>query len=143
MTVYVAVEEGMNEIPFVTPPVQVYVVAPPPFSVTDSPWQTVVALAVVVTAGTGLTVIVLVAVAEQPAVVPVTVYVVVAEGMNETPFVTPPVQVYEAAPPPFSVTDCPWQTVVALAVLVTVGTGLTVINRVAVAEQPAAVPVTV
>ena len=58
------------------------------------PAQTVVALDVAVTVGNVFTVIVVVAVFEQPAeFVPVTVYVVVAVGTKLTPLVIPPVHV--------------------------------------------------
>ncbi len=57
------------------------------------PAQTVDAVEFAVTVGNEFTVIVLVAVLMQPfPSVPVTVYVEVPEGTNETPFVTPPVQ---------------------------------------------------
>ena len=49
----------------------------------------------------------------------------VAEGVNATPFVTPPVQVYVKAPPPDKVALPPGQTVLG-AVAVTVGEGFTV-----------------
>ena len=58
-------------------------------------------------------------------VVPVTVYVVVTEGVNATPFVTLLFQVYEFAPEPESVTAVPAQTVWS-APAITVGKGLTV-----------------
>ena len=74
VTVYVAVAVGIKLTPLVIPPLQVYVVAPPPFNVTDVPAQTDDAVAVEVTVGNELTVIVVVAVFVQPAeLVPVTV----------------------------------------------------------------------
>ena len=64
----------------------------------------------------------------QPAaLVPVTVYVVVAVGTKLTPFVMPPLHVYVVAPPPVNVTEVPAQTVVALAFAITVGNAFTVI----------------
>ena len=49
------------------------------------------------------------------------------EGIKGTPFVTPPVQVYEVAPVPFKVTDDPEQIVVdGEAVAPTDGNGFTV-----------------
>jgi hypothetical protein len=93
VTVYVAVEAGMKDTPLVTPPVQLYVVAPVPFNVTDVPGHTVVeGDAVAPTVGIGFTVIVMVLVALHPAKVPVTVYVAVEAGMKGTPLVTPPDQ---------------------------------------------------
>jgi hypothetical protein len=94
VTVYVAVAVGTKLTPFVTPPLQVYVFAPPPFNVTDVPAQMVEALALAVTFGSKLTEIVVVVVFEQPAtLVPVTVYVVVAVGTKLIPLLTPPLQV--------------------------------------------------
>jgi hypothetical protein len=121
--------------------------APVPFNVTDVPAHTEVdGEAVAPTVGKGLTVIVIVLVLLQPFdPVPVTVYVVVEEGMNETPFVTPPVQLYEFAPVPFKVTDVPAHTVEdGVTVEPTDGNELTVIEIVLVLVQPfAEVPVTV
>ena len=68
-------------------------VAPVPVKVTAMPAHIVVALAVELTVGNAFTVIVFVDVPTQPfASVPVTVYVVVALGVNAVPLVTPPVQ---------------------------------------------------
>ena len=66
-------------------------------------------------------------------------------GTNATPFVTPPLHVYDTAPVPFSVTDVPAQTADAGDVVEeTVGVGFTVIVVVAVFVQPfTSVPVTV
>jgi hypothetical protein len=143
VTVYVVVVAGINETPLLTPPDHAYVVAPPPVSVVDCPAQSVVTLAFAVTEGIALTVIVFDAVAEHPDVVPVTVYVVVVAGINETPLVIPPDHAYVVAPPPVSVVDCPSQSIAALAFAVTEGIALTVIVFDAVAEHPAVVPVTV
>ena len=56
---------------------------------------------------------------------PVTVYVVVVEGVNAVAFVTPLFQAYVFAPEPESVTDVPAQTVWS-APAHCVGKGLTV-----------------
>jgi hypothetical protein len=121
--------------------------APVPFKVTDVPAHTDVdGEAVAPIVGSGLTVIVTVLVLLQPLdPVPVTVYVVVEEGINETPLVTPPVQLYEFAPVPFKVTDVPAHTVEdGDTVVPTVGNELTVIVMVLVLLQPLdPVPVTV
>jgi ribosomal protein L21E len=145
VTVYVAVAVGIKLTPLVIPPLQVYVDAPPPFNETDVPAQTDDAVAVEVTVGNRFTVIVVVAVFVQPAeLVPVTVYVAVEVGIKLTPFVTPPLQAYVVAPPPFNVSDVPAQTDEALGLAVTIGNRFTVIVFVAVFVQPAAlVPVTV
>lgn len=98
------------------------------------------------TVGNGLTVTRTVDVFVHPfTFVPVTVYVVVDTGVNATLLVTPPDQVYEVAPVPFSVMLVPAQTVVpGVAVDETVGNGLTVMVVVAVFVHPfASVPVTV
>ncbi len=64
--------------------------------------------------------------------------------MKATPSVTPPLHVYEVAPPPVSVTLLPAQTALAVEFAVTVGNGLTVTVTFAVLVQPAPlVPVTV
>ena len=129
----------------VTPPVQLYEEAPVPLNVTTVPAQTVDdGETVAPTVGIALTVIVWVAVLEQPLEVPVTVYVAVAPGVNAVPLVTPPVQLYEEAPVPLNVTAVPAQTVDdGETVAPTVGIVLTVIVCVAVLEQPLVVPVTV
>jgi hypothetical protein len=63
---------------------------------------------------------------------------------NETPFVTPPLQLYEVAPVPLKVTDDPEHTVEAGDVIVpTVGNGFTVMVIVPVPLHPFNVPVTV
>lgn len=96
--------------------------------------------------GAGFTVIVLMAVFVQPFTsVPVTVYVCVDAAVNATPFVTPPLHVYETPPVPFSVTAVPAHTVVpGDAVEPIVGCGFTVMVIVAVLLHPIpSVPVTV
>ena len=67
-------------------------VAPVPVSVTAVPEQMLFDVAVAPTVGIALTVIICVAVAEHPLLVPVTVYVPVPAGVNATALVTPPVQ---------------------------------------------------
>ena len=68
--------------------------APVPLKIRDEPEHTVDdGVAVMLKVGIGFTVIVNVLVLAQPFMpVPVTVYVAVEDGMNETPSVTPPVQ---------------------------------------------------
>ena len=64
--------------------------APDAFNVAELPAQTLFVFALMVTTGAALTVIVVWEVAVQPlAAVPVTVYVWVAFGINETPLETP------------------------------------------------------
>jgi hypothetical protein len=80
----------------VNPPDHRYELAPPPAGVTDVLSQVVDGVAVAVTVGIGFTVTITVAVEEQPAVVPVTVYVDDAAGRNEPPSIgvfVPSVQV--------------------------------------------------
>ena len=68
------VDAGVNGTAFVTPPVHVYVDAPPPVKVTDCPAQMVLEVTLAVTVGNVFTVTVVVAVFVQPfAAVPVTV----------------------------------------------------------------------
>ena len=136
---------GTKPIPFITPPVQTYDVAPFPVSVTEEPEHTVVALAFTVTVGEEFTLIVIVVVLVQLlAFVPVTVYVFVEVGIKPIPFVTPPVQTYVAAPLPVNVVEEPEHNVVELAFAVTVGVEFTFTVVVAVAEQLfPSVPVTV
>src|ERR1035437_832375 len=70
--------------------------------------------------GVGNTVIVLVAVLEQPLPpVPVTEYVVDVVGTNPTPFVTPPDQTYEVAPLPVRIMEVPAQIVEAVELATT------------------------
>jgi hypothetical protein len=95
--------------------------------------------------GYELTVIVIEAELVQPfALAPVTVYVVVEEGRKETPFVTPPVQLYELAPVPNNVICDPAQTVEeGDAIAPTVGKAFTVTVMLAESLQPfTSVPVT-
>lgn len=102
--------------------------------------------AVAVTVGEGFTVMSCVAVAVQPAVVPVTVYVVVIAGETVTGFPEsdPGIHVYVVAPFAVSVVELPEHSVVLVAETPTVGDGVTVTSTVCVDVQPfAAVPVTV
>lgn len=93
--------------------------------------------------------IVRVAVLVQPVavVVPVTVYVVVETGETviEAPLKPPGFHVYVFAPVPVMVVEAPAQIVARVTVVPTVGSGFTVMVRVAVLVQPVAVvvPVTV
>ena len=73
VTVYTPDVVGEKGIPLVTPPVQAYVVAPPPVKVTWLPAHTFVEVALAVTEGRLLTVTVTTAVLEQEPAVPVTV----------------------------------------------------------------------
>lgn len=86
-----------------------------------------------------------VCVEEQVPAVPVTVYVVVEVGDTDTlvPVRLPGCQVYEAAPPPVSVTVPPVQMVPCEVVAVTVGVEATATAKVCVLVQPLVVPVTV
>jgi len=97
VTVYVVVEVGETviELPLNEPGIQVYVFAPVPVIVTEEPKQIAVADVVVPVGGNGFTVIVFVAVVIQPvALVPVTVYVVVVDGVTitEVPVKLPGIQ---------------------------------------------------
>lgn len=114
-------------------------------SVELAPLQMAVGEADAVTVGKGFTVTETEAVPEQPAaVVPVTVYVVVPDGLTEMLDPDPPIlQPYVLAPDAVSVEACPLQMAAGLAEAVTVGKGFTVIVTVAVPEHPVAVvPVT-
>ena len=94
--------------------------------------------------GCTLTVIVVVAVLLQPAVVPVTVYLFTpSDGVKATPSLIPPVQLYDAAPVPLKVAIVPLHIARPPPVIPTVGIAFTVIVDVAVLEQPLVVPVTV
>lgn len=112
----------------------------------ELPEQMVVVPELAVTVGDAFTVIAWVAVDEHPALVPVTVYVVVLAGETVTglPDNDPGIHEYVVAPVAVSVAEFPEQIVAVDVVTLTVGVGLTVIVRVAVPVQPfAAVPVTV
>jgi hypothetical protein len=104
-----------------------------------------VVLPVIASVGDGLTVTVTLEVEVHPLVVPVTVYVVVAEGASVwlLPDKLPGIQLYVAAPEAASVV-LPLVQMPVLPVIATVGVGLTVTVTVEVAAHPlAATPVTV
>jgi hypothetical protein len=125
------------------PALQVYVDAPVAVKFAVCPAQIVGEFTV--TTGTGLTEIVAMAVLLQPAVVPVTVYVVVIIGEAVAVFtpvdVAPALHVYVVAPPAVSVAVAPEQIVGEFTV--TVGIAFTVTVEIAVLLHPADVPVTV
>jgi len=148
VTVYVVVPAGVTVtvVPVSDPGIHAYVDAPDPVNVVLLPAQMDGLPAVAATVGEGFTVITRVAVFVQPfAAVPVTVYVVVPVGETVTvvPVSDPGIQVYVDAPPPVIVVLLPAHIVAPDVVVVTVGEGLTVMTRVAVAEQPVEVPITV
>ena len=95
--------------------------------------------------GTAFTVTVATEVFEQPLVVPVTVYVVVANGFATAVLVpvtvAPADQVYDVPPLAVKLADAPAQIVTEFTEIV--GNGFTVTVAVAVLEQPLSVPVTV
>jgi PII-like signaling protein len=129
----------------------IYVVPPPAFNKTNWPLQRMGAAGLTVIVGFGLMVTVTVDVLVQPlASVPVTVYVVVAEGLAETvaPVVAdspvPGLHAYVFPPTPFSSTDPPLQSTGADGLTEMVGFGLMVTVTVEVFVQPfTSVPVTV
>jgi hypothetical protein len=87
VSVYVVVLAGatVNGLPLSDPGIQSYVTPPDPVSTVESPTQSVAALAVAKTLAAGATATVTVAVLLHPgAFVPVTVYVVVADGLTIT-----------------------------------------------------------
>lgn len=120
---------------------------PDAVSVAELPIQIDDEEAVAVTVGVAPTLIVIVCTLVHPfAAVPVTVYVVVDVGVTVTvpPVIDPGIQLYVDAPVAVMEVEPPVQMVELAAVTATVGEGLTVIRRVAVAVHPfAEVPVTV
>jgi hypothetical protein len=98
-----------------------------------------------VTVGLGFTDTLTTADEVQVPFAPITVYVVLAEGLTTTlaPVKLPGFQVYEAAPDAVKVVCAPAQITVGLALAVTVGFGLTVRASVLVLVQLLVVPVTV
>lgn len=91
-----------------------------------------------------MTVTVVFAVALQPLLVTVTVYVVVPDGVTEIGEpLWPLLQVYVPPPVADKLEDSPAQTVAGLAIAAGVGKGLTVTVTSAGAEQPSLVTVTV
>ena len=75
--------------------------------------------------------------------VPITEYTLVAVGVNETPSVTPLIQIYDEAPEPDNVTALPTQTLDAVALAKTTGKLFTVTETTAELEHVPAVPITV
>lgn len=131
------------------PGIHEYVVAPLPVSVVELPEHIVGGAAVAPTVGVAFTVTVTVAEPVQPPVLPVTVYVVVAEGLatTEEPVAAlSPVDglhEYVVAPPAVSVVEFPLHIEVE-GETVTVGVGETVTVAVAVPGHcPVAEAVTV
>ena len=128
---------------------QTYVLAPLAVRVVLVPLQMLADAGVRVKVGKGFTVIVLVAVFEQPpALVPVTVYVVFAVGLTVMLVVVAPVfQLYETPPDAVSVAPEPLHIVAkGLALIVMVGNEPEVTVTVTVffcLQLPASVPVTV
>jgi hypothetical protein len=119
----------------------------PPVEVraTDWPKQMVEGVEDAVGVGRGFTVIVTCAVEVHPPESPVTVYVVVADGLTITlvPVSEPGIHVYVVAPAAVSVVELPLQIVEADADTVTVGVMTTVTVTCAVEVQPPRSPVTV
>lgn len=163
VTIYRVVIVGLTVMLVVVAPVlHRYVPPPVPVSVTEDPAHIAPSLGVlpevsdtvIPATGSGLTVIVVDAVAVQPlALVTVTVYGVVPTGVTVMAIVVAPVlQRYVPPPLAVSVADAPAQIVpsllvvpdVSATVIPAVGIGLTVIVVLAVAVQPfALVTVTV
>jgi len=122
---------------YAVPPVAVRVAEPPRQSVPSFATAPELSVTEVDGVGAGLTVIVVLVVAEQPfAFVTVTVYVVVATGLTVSAAVVAPVlQTYAVPPAAVMVTAAPEQVIPSLAVVpelsttevVGVGSGLTVI----------------
>jgi hypothetical protein len=123
------------------------VLAPLAVNTELTPLHIAAGLAVAVTVGNGFTVTLTVAVPVHPsALVPVTVYVVVALGVTVllAPVPNPPDQLYVFAPLAVNSELDPLHIAVGLADADTVGNGFTVTVTVAVPVHPAVlVPVTV
>jgi hypothetical protein len=121
--------------------------APDAVSVTVEPAQIDAEEAVAVTLGNAFTFTVAVSVLAHPlASVPVTVYVVVTDGLTEAEesVKLPGIHVYDAAPLAVRVVLLPTQTEVLDAVIVTVGDGFTVtVSTEVLVQLFPAVPVTV
>jgi hypothetical protein len=148
VTVYVVVALGVTVmLAAMSPVLQLYVFAPLAVSSELSPLHIAAGLADAVTVGNGFTVTLTVAVPVHPsALVPVTVYVVVALGVTVllAPVPNPPDQLYVFAPLAVNTELAPLHIAVGLADAVTVGNGFTVTLTVAVPVHPAVlVPVTV
>ena len=137
----------MTDAPLRFTGIQLYVEAPPPSSVALSPLQICVFGDEAVTVGGVSTVTETVFVFTHPlASVPVTVYVVVAEGETETvvPLSDPGIQSYVFAPTPVSEAEVPLQIEEGEPEAVTVGREFTVTDTVCVFVHPNEdVPVTV
>jgi len=125
--------------------VQTYVSAPLAVSSVFSPAHISTVAGESVTTGSGLTTTCRVAVSEQPRLVPVTVYVVVPDGLTVADAALPPEgdQLYVVAPLAVSVTLSPAQMVAVAGLMLTTGSGVTATCRMAVSTQPRVVPVTV
>src|SRR5688500_15213268 len=129
---------GSKEFPLTPGPLQV-----PPDG--DSPErrifpkfpQTVSSGKLTLTSGAGFTLTVIVSVSEHPlASVPVTVYVSVVVGLNETLSRTPWLHAYEFAPPPVKVHASPSHNTPEVAAAVIAGAAFTLTMTVAVFVQP-------
>jgi hypothetical protein len=146
VTVNVVLADGLTAIVAVVSPVlHKKLAAPLAVSVTDEPEQMETEDGVQVTTGAVFTVTVAEALAEHPfALVPVTVKVVVADGLTVMlADVAPVFHRKLAAPLAVSVTDDPAQMETEDGVQVTTGAVLTVTVVLAEAEQPPFDPVTV
>lgn len=148
VTVYIVVDVGVTTIlaPDKLPGFHVYVEAPVPANVAEDPAQTAVGFELAVNVGNEFTVKEIVFVFVHPAEVPVTVYTVVAVGETTVvvPDNAPGFHVYDVAPLPVNVADCPAQIAVGFDIAVTVGFGFTTKFTVLVAVQPkVVVPTTV
>lgn len=118
--------------------------APLAVSVVEAPPQIVDEEALTLIVGNALTVTVVDAFAEHPLFDPVTLYVVLADGLTVIlDEVAPVLHKKLDAPLAVSVVEAPAQIVDGEALTLTVGMAITVIVRTAVAEHPLAlVPVT-
>ena len=114
--------------------------APLPVNVADEPAQITGGLLTAVTVGIGFTVNTTVAVHVQPALVPVTEYVVdrAGETVILVPVNPPGFQVYVVAPEAVSVEELPAQMEAGAAFAVTVGLGFTDTVTTTVLVQPEA-----
>jgi len=147
VTVYVVVLVGDTVLELPVPRLcdQLYVFAPLAVSTEVAPLHIAAGLAVAVTVGVLLTITVTDAMAEQVPLVPVTVYVIVDEGVTVLlePVPNPLDQLYVLAPFAVKIELLPEQIVDGLAVIVITGVGFTVTVIVAVLEHDPLLPVTV
>lgn len=146
LTVNVCVDEGETDTVLVVAPpafaLHVYVVAPPPVSVTDCPLQIVVAEVLAVTTGKATTVTVAVLDELHEPELPVTVYTLVEVGLTViVDAIAPVLQVYVEAPLAFSAAEEPAHIVALFTVTVKLETTVTV--EVAEPMQVPEAPVTV